>query len=201
MGPDIIFPAAGFIAMAIEGIHQITEALSSKDKATIFTNKGFRLRNSTFPRAMVLEEGKKLTVMLTMARAPGVGNPWHDFRVRSKVADVWNEHCKGSIRVEEIWGKSTYAPLLADYLLLTCSQRPHPSNLHLFSTPRRARHGTRPSTKLAMASVCFNTAEHYTRPRIDNLFPTCRSVFPESHPNRMYIRTTPHPINSRSNCS
>lgn len=113
MGSDIVFPAAGFLAMAIEGVRQITQVQADREGIALSLNTRYRVRNSTFPRALVLEEGKKANIMLAMVKSPGSNNPWYEFRVRSKTADVWNEHCKGSVRIEEIVSKSASSEDLA----------------------------------------------------------------------------------------
>ncbi|KAK7542637.1 putative polyketide synthase [Phyllosticta citribraziliensis] len=113
MGPEIIFPAAGFIAMAIEGASQISEALSVFEQKPRPSNPTYHVRNITFPKALVLEEGEKSKVMLSMASRTGKNDPWFDFKVSSLVGDVWSEHCRGLVRIEDSFHKSAPRPVLA----------------------------------------------------------------------------------------
>lgn len=88
--------------MGIEGMRQIAEAQAAQQQVPAPLSPRYRIRNSTFPRALVLEEGKPSSIMTTMAKAPGTNNPWYEFKVLSKNADVWSEHSRGLIRIENI---------------------------------------------------------------------------------------------------
>ncbi len=101
MGPDIVFPAAGFMAMAIEAIRQKTEALVILDGKPRLKSPTYRLRNLTFSRALVLEERKDHKIMLTLSPRTGTGNTWHSYKVSSLTDDVWHEHSRGLISIEE----------------------------------------------------------------------------------------------------
>lgn len=99
MGPDIVFPAAGFVSMAIEAIRQKTEALNILDEKPGPKVPSYRLRNLTFNRALVLEERKPCKVMLTLTPRSGSGTAWHDYKVSSLVEGVWRENSAGLIQV------------------------------------------------------------------------------------------------------
>ncbi|KAJ5997672.1 beta-ketoacyl synthase domain-containing protein [Penicillium canescens] len=99
MGPDIVFPAAGFVSMAIEAIRQKTEALNILDGKPGPKVPSYRLRNLTFNRALVLEERKPCKVMLTLTPRSGSGTAWHDYKVSSLVDGVWRENSAGLIQV------------------------------------------------------------------------------------------------------
>ncbi|MCJ1391686.1 hypothetical protein MMC18_004551 [Xylographa bjoerkii] len=102
MGPEIVFPAAGFMAMAVEAISQSSQALRRLEEKTEIRKPRFRIRNVTFARALVLEEnhdGHK--IMLTLTPLPGAKDSWHEFRVSSLTGEIWNEHSRGLVRVEE----------------------------------------------------------------------------------------------------
>ena len=101
MGPEIVFPAAGFMAMAVEAIHQVNEALSQLESRNPIKSPQYRLRNVTFDKALVLEEGEEHKIMLTLAPAPGGRNEWHEFVVSSLNDSVWKENSRGLVRVEE----------------------------------------------------------------------------------------------------
>lgn len=112
MGPDIVFPAAGFLAMAIEGMRQISEAQATEQQVSKPQNPRYRVRNSTFPRALVLEEGKTSNITTTMAKVPGTNNPWYEFKVYSKAGDMWSEHCRGLVRIDQLTSKSEHSSRL-----------------------------------------------------------------------------------------
>jgi hypothetical protein len=99
MGQDIVFPAAGFIAMAVEALYQARQAIDPIDEALLSERYRYRLRNSTFPKALVLQEnGLGTKVMLTLAQQ---NDSWHEFTVSSLTGETWSEHSRGLIRLEE----------------------------------------------------------------------------------------------------
>ena len=112
MGPEIVFPAAGFMAMAVEAIHQSNEALTRLESKTFVEHLRYRLRNVTFDKALVLEEGEEHKIMLTLTPVPGGKSDWHEFVVSSLIDSAWKENCRGLIRVgEEIESKASEATL------------------------------------------------------------------------------------------
>ncbi|KAI4264333.1 MAG: hypothetical protein L6R42_000544 [Xanthoria sp. 1 TBL-2021] len=112
MGPEIVFPAAGFMAMAVEAIHQSNEALTQLEGKQPIECPRYRLRDCTFNKALVLEEGEEHKIMLTLTPVPGGKSDWHEFVVSSLIEDAWKEHSRGLIRVEEeIESKASEATL------------------------------------------------------------------------------------------
>ena len=101
MGPEIVFPAAGFMAMAVEAIYQSNEARSQLEGKNPIENPQYRLRNVTFDKALVLEEGEDHKIMLTLAPVPGGRNDWHEFVISSLNDRVWQENSRGLVRIEE----------------------------------------------------------------------------------------------------
>jgi hypothetical protein len=100
MGPDTVFPAAGFMAMAIEAIFQKTEALAVLEGATKIEKPRYRLRNILFNKALVLNDGEAARINLSLSAHPGVGE-WHEFKISSLAGSNWTEHCCGLVRTEE----------------------------------------------------------------------------------------------------
>lgn len=114
---QIVFPAAGFIAMSIEGLSQILHLRHTSDeKNEINTNRGrprwFEFRNVSISAALVVhgeedETGSANPVELHTAMAPRVlstttaSADWHDFTISSWVAGKAKAHCSGSIRAHE----------------------------------------------------------------------------------------------------
>lgn len=101
MGHEIVFPAAGFIAMGIEAMYQVSTALSELEGRKTIVRPCYKLRNLTFPKALVLEEGEKHRLMLTISPRSGLKSNWYDYKVFSLKEDIWNEHSRGLITVEE----------------------------------------------------------------------------------------------------
>lgn len=100
MGDDIVFPAAGFMAMAIEAISQTSQALSILEGKPKPYQARHRLRDVTFPKALVLEDNSDdCKIMLSLNKV--TGGSWHQFKVTSLVGDVWLENSRGLVRVEE----------------------------------------------------------------------------------------------------
>lgn len=89
---SVLYPAAGYICMAIEGLRQISPAGLS----------GYRLRDVDILKALVVpntSDGIELQLSLRSSsdRLPG-SESWQEFHVYSiDEDDTWNEHCKGFI--------------------------------------------------------------------------------------------------------
>ncbi|KAI0970360.1 putative polyketide synthase [Xylaria arbuscula] len=113
LGPEVVFPGAGYMCMAVEAMMQTNAALAGEDHK--FEQQQVRLRNVTFDRALVLEEGKEARIMLTMAPLTGKKDGWYFWVVRSLFVGSWVDHCRGQVRIEkdvEVFGTSTdVAPL------------------------------------------------------------------------------------------
>lgn len=102
MGGDAIMPAAGFLTLGVEAIYQKHRATANPEDAPAAPNElAYRFRNVRFNRALVLEDGKEVQLMVTLVRAPGSGNEWHEFRVSTTQADVVAEHCFGLVRIQD----------------------------------------------------------------------------------------------------
>ena len=95
---DMVYPAGGFIAMAIEAASQY--AMQSGIEAS-----GYILRNISIGHALVIPEDDVETMFCLR---PSVGDvqssleTWHDFSVYSVTGtENWTEHCRGSISVQK----------------------------------------------------------------------------------------------------
>ncbi|KAF4630892.1 hypothetical protein G7Y89_g7242 [Cudoniella acicularis] len=103
MGEDIVFPAAGFIAMAVEALYQARQVTDPIEEKILNSQYQYRLRNATFAKALVLEEkGPGVKVMLSLSQHQ---DSWYEFTVSSLVGDRWNEHSRGLIRLEKAFRK------------------------------------------------------------------------------------------------
>jgi acyl transferase domain-containing protein len=102
LGSDVLLPGAAFAAMALEAMYQKHCALcpDETENVTGANDLSYRFRNIKFDRAVVVEDSKPTTVLLTLTGVPG-SKDWHEFRVRTTADDVVYEHCWGMIRVQE----------------------------------------------------------------------------------------------------
>ena len=111
MGTEIVFPAAGFMAMAVEAITQCNEALAITESKARLIKPSYRLRNITFPKALVLEETREdHRVMTTLVPFAGRKDSWYEFKILSLTDDVWSEHCRGLVRSEEAASDAQQVP-------------------------------------------------------------------------------------------
>lgn len=101
LGSDIVVPGAAMIVMAIEAMSQRTEALHLVEGKLPPRAPCYRVRNATFTRALVLEEGKKQTIQIGLSARAGSRDSWQEFKITSLVNGSWFEHSRGLVRVEE----------------------------------------------------------------------------------------------------
>ena len=89
---SVLYPAAGYICMAIEAVRQISPA----------EIHGYRLRDVDILKALVVPNTSdgievQLSLRSSSDRLPGAES-WQEFHIYSiDEDDVWNEHCKGFI--------------------------------------------------------------------------------------------------------
>lgn len=86
---DIVFPAAGYIAMVGEAIRQLK---GSED---------YTVRNVTLTSALVLGISKDTELMTNLCPnriTVSLQSEWHDFTVNSYSAGAWTKHCVGQVR-------------------------------------------------------------------------------------------------------
>ncbi|OTA56526.1 fatty acid synthase S-acetyltransferase [Hypoxylon sp. EC38] len=89
VGEDVVFPFAGYIAIAGEAVRQISEA-----------NDGFSIRNILVNMALVLGEGKPTEMMTTFRPhrlTTSLNSSWWEFTVSSFNGHVWTKHCTGEV--------------------------------------------------------------------------------------------------------
>lgn len=87
VGDDIVFPFAGYIAMAGEAVRQVTGI-----------DETFRLRHVIVRMALVVPEGKP-TEMITTLRQHRLtdtrNSNWWEFTIASHNGHTWSKHCTG----------------------------------------------------------------------------------------------------------
>lgn len=157
MRTDVIFPAAGYIAMAMEAIYQ-THTIQSSETNRGYSYAGalqYHLRNIKFDKALVLEEGTESKLMLSLNPLAGTKDTWYEFRVSSSNdGTTTTHHCTGLVRTEGIKVQSKCA--LRDALVLsglTCMQVPRKRIWPRSCIRRQLTCGTKPRPKSATASV------------------------------------------------
>lgn len=101
VGGQILFPAAGYIAMAIEAIYQYSQSRGFVEPAAQIHEACYRLRNVMFIRAMVLDEGSDHRIMLTLTPENDMERAWNKFSISSLSEEVWTEHCHGLIALQD----------------------------------------------------------------------------------------------------
>ncbi|KAK9413823.1 hypothetical protein SUNI508_11641 [Seiridium unicorne] len=98
MGSDVLIPGAGLVTMALEAMYQKHSALhpgvvSSPNELC------FRFKNVRFERALVVEEDKRVMIMLSLSPISG-SRDWHEFRITTMNSEVEIQHCTGLVRVQ-----------------------------------------------------------------------------------------------------
>ena len=98
---QVIFPAAGYLAMAMEAMRRFTAFKTENQSKATF---GYSLSNCSFVKALVLREGDTDAEMPLSLRpetqsAKGSWQDWKEFRIFSTFSGKgWSEHCRGRIR-------------------------------------------------------------------------------------------------------
>ncbi|KAI0399293.1 hypothetical protein F4802DRAFT_610970 [Xylaria palmicola] len=103
IGGNTIMPGAGFIAMALEALYQKHCALRGIDGKSNHLARNdlcYRFRNVRFSKALILEEGKDITILFTLTAISG-SKDWHEFRISTSEGEFISEHCSGSIRIHD----------------------------------------------------------------------------------------------------
>lgn len=100
MGGDIIFPASGYISMAIEAIFQKTIKQRLQPAGTPSTSLQYRLRNVKFDKALVLEQNSVANILLNMNPLVGTQDTWHEFQISSANGETSLVHCTGLVRLD-----------------------------------------------------------------------------------------------------
>jgi acyl transferase domain-containing protein/ubiquinone/menaquinone biosynthesis C-methylase UbiE len=100
---NIIYPAAGYLSMAIEGVAHLTLQQFGDRKV-----RGYQLRDIDILNALVVPETTE-GVELQLSLRPCSGRAldtkgWIEFQVQSVNAEnKWTDHCKGLISVEHLF--------------------------------------------------------------------------------------------------
>ncbi|KAI3391175.1 hypothetical protein diail_7796 [Diaporthe ilicicola] len=99
IGETIVFPAAGYLSMAIEAAFQMQKATGNLPPDVSVNQAEYQLRNCRFWKAMTLGDvGSYQKIMLTLTPGSAAEKGWLRFVVYSLEDGIWNQHCNGLIR-------------------------------------------------------------------------------------------------------
>ena len=108
IGSEIVFPAAGYIAMAVEAVRQTTISRAIAQNKPLPTSQGhhYYLQDVCFKQGLVLQEELDQTLLLSLAPLSILGVNWWAFKVLSlsyrssqSSSDSWIEHSNGLVRL------------------------------------------------------------------------------------------------------
>ena len=89
VGNDIVFPGAGYVAMAGEAVYQISNV------------RDYTVRHVELSKAMVLHVEKPIEIVTTLQPerlTSTLDSDWYNFQVMSFDGATWNKHCSGLAR-------------------------------------------------------------------------------------------------------
>ena len=98
VGEEIIFPGAGYVAMAGEVIRQLTGATD------------FTVREVTIGNALSMHEGASAEIITTakpVRLTTSLESPWYEFTISSLRNDIWVKHAFGQVRAGSSYTEPT----------------------------------------------------------------------------------------------
>ncbi len=113
VGSEILFPAAGYTAMALEAVRQMMWATAGPEDVPDLQNRNYHytLKDVRFPRGLVLEDGVATSLTLALTHLTKFRIGWWEYKVTSRIAsessstssavapDQWSENSGGLIRL------------------------------------------------------------------------------------------------------
>ncbi|KAF7175177.1 hypothetical protein CNMCM7691_006581 [Aspergillus felis] len=116
IGSEILFPAAGYITMAMEAVRQTALSTATGQDQDVLKTRGYRycLRDVQFPRGLVLEDDVEVHIMLLLVPMAKLGQGWWEYKITSLAEsdsiassssstvspEKWNINCTGLVRLE-----------------------------------------------------------------------------------------------------
>ncbi|KAK8008137.1 polyketide synthase [Apiospora marii] len=186
LGGDVVFPASGYVAMAVEAMYQTAMITQWKKRPPV--RYRFRLRDVRLLRALVLTEDKDARVTLALTPLDGAsGRAWYNYEICSvqEGVDVNNVHSTGQVCVEthyqnisrkvaplelatrsRIWYKVlaemgyNYGPAFQKHLMIesTMGQRKSRSTINLEPPPSQPKGQSPYPMHPAVMDGCFQAA-------------------------------------------
>ncbi|KAK5997937.1 Highly reducing polyketide synthase pspA [Cladobotryum mycophilum] len=98
VGSDVVFPGAGYVAMAGEAIRQLTG------------RSDYSVRGLAIKTAMIFHESKENDVLTTLKKSKLTSkdeSEWWEFHVTSFNGSTWNEHCSGRVKAGPVHNMET----------------------------------------------------------------------------------------------
>ncbi|KAG5795056.1 hypothetical protein H9Q69_005899 [Fusarium xylarioides] len=101
---DVIFPFAGYVAVAGEAVRQVTHSPRGA---------GYRLRHVVAHKALVLVDTVEISTSLRDYNLNDMdGSSWYEFTVSSYSGSSWSKHCTGQVRIIKTATPSEWTPEL-----------------------------------------------------------------------------------------
>lgn len=118
LGDQVVFPGAGYIAMAIEAMYQRMYMTAWSQGADMPSNFQYCLKDVKFSKALVLDDSDSYSMIsLSLSAVAGSIGSWYAFKVSSlkssiglKGDDVWSTHASGLIRTETDFTETIATP-------------------------------------------------------------------------------------------
>ncbi|RYO78215.1 hypothetical protein DL763_009737 [Monosporascus cannonballus] len=85
IGSEILFPAAGYIAMAMEAVRQTAVSTATSQERDLLKARDYQycLRDVRFPRGLVLEDDVDVHIMLLLVPMANLGQGWWEYKITS----------------------------------------------------------------------------------------------------------------------
>ncbi|KAJ2989962.1 hypothetical protein NUW58_g3196 [Xylaria curta] len=99
LGDTIVFPAAGYLAMAIEASFQASKANGLVPSDPAVSQLTYELRNCRFIKALVIsEDSDGHELVLTLAPGSGPDDGWYQFNICMQIDDLTDSYADGLVR-------------------------------------------------------------------------------------------------------
>ncbi len=102
LGDSIVFPGAGYIAIAIEAAFQTGKANQRVSQDAGVSQLTYVLRDTRFLRAMLLEDSAETRIITTLRPAStNAKELWYRFKISTQIDDLETDHCQGMIQIRQ----------------------------------------------------------------------------------------------------
>ena len=102
LGDSNIYPAAAYVAMAMEAIYQKSKATGRIAEETAVNQVTYKLRNVAFLRMLTLDNNMGTKILLSLEPCSHSHDSWHNFVISSIAKDgsgTHEEHCHGLVSI------------------------------------------------------------------------------------------------------